>query len=186
LPRASSSWPPCINCRFAASPSATSVPVGAPVPTGYISLNWRLVQIPVFVRDYLILHELVHLKQMNHSRRFWVSWLAFALASATLSAGSRTTRIFLNLPPRAPFRLRIAGELRTMSVRENIARLPDAPDPGDAGDDRDGVHLCAAPLQRPQADSPTADQWAGDARHRGRGGRAADPLCLVFALPMAC
>jgi len=38
---------------------------------GTISLNWRLVQTPVFVRDYLVLHELAHLKEMNHSRRFW-------------------------------------------------------------------------------------------------------------------
>ena len=38
---------------------------------GTISLNWRLIQAPPFVRDYLILHELSHLKQMNHSVRFW-------------------------------------------------------------------------------------------------------------------
>jgi predicted metal-dependent hydrolase len=39
---------------------------------GVISLNWRLVQIPPFVRDYIILHELMHLRQMNHSSRFWM------------------------------------------------------------------------------------------------------------------
>jgi len=38
---------------------------------GTISLNWRLVQTPPAVRDYLVLHELAHLKEMNHSRRFW-------------------------------------------------------------------------------------------------------------------
>ena len=36
-----------------------------------VSLNWRLIQTPPFVRDYIILHELMHLRQMNHSARFW-------------------------------------------------------------------------------------------------------------------
>jgi hypothetical protein len=38
---------------------------------GTISLNWRLIQVPPFVRDYIFLHELMHLRQMNHSPRFW-------------------------------------------------------------------------------------------------------------------
>lgn len=38
---------------------------------GKISLNWRLVQTPDLVRDYIIYHELMHLREMNHSSRFW-------------------------------------------------------------------------------------------------------------------
>lgn len=38
---------------------------------GVISLNWRLVQTPYSVRDYIIYHELMHLREMNHSDRFW-------------------------------------------------------------------------------------------------------------------
>jgi len=38
---------------------------------GTISLNWRLVQTPPFVQDYIVLHELAHMKEMNHSSRFW-------------------------------------------------------------------------------------------------------------------
>lgn len=36
-----------------------------------ISLNWRLIQTPPPVRDYILLHELMHLREMNHSSRFW-------------------------------------------------------------------------------------------------------------------
>lgn len=38
---------------------------------GSISLNWRLLQMPDEVRDYVIYHELMHLKRADHSRRFW-------------------------------------------------------------------------------------------------------------------
>jgi predicted metal-dependent hydrolase len=38
---------------------------------GRIALNYRLIQMPVAVSDYIILHELMHLKEQNHSRRFW-------------------------------------------------------------------------------------------------------------------
>lgn len=38
---------------------------------GTVSLNWRLVQTPGWVCDYLIWHELMHLREMRHSGRFW-------------------------------------------------------------------------------------------------------------------
>lgn len=44
---------------------------GSCSPNGTISLNWRLIQTPDFVRDYIVCHELMHLREMNHSRRFW-------------------------------------------------------------------------------------------------------------------
>ena len=38
---------------------------------GTISLNWRLIQLPPNVRDYIIVHELMHRRELNHSPRFW-------------------------------------------------------------------------------------------------------------------
>jgi predicted metal-dependent hydrolase len=38
---------------------------------GTISLNWRLIQAPPRVVDYLIIHELMHRREMNHSARYW-------------------------------------------------------------------------------------------------------------------
>lgn len=36
-----------------------------------ITLNWRLIQMPAEVSDYIIFHELMHVRQPNHSRKFW-------------------------------------------------------------------------------------------------------------------
>ena len=38
---------------------------------GHICLNWRLGLMPERVRDYVMIHELMHLKRMDHSARFW-------------------------------------------------------------------------------------------------------------------
>jgi predicted metal-dependent hydrolase len=44
---------------------------GSCARSGAIALNFRLVQMPPEVCDYVLIHELMHLKQQNHGRRFW-------------------------------------------------------------------------------------------------------------------
>ncbi len=39
--------------------------------TGTLSFTWRLVMAPLEVVDYVVIHELVHLKVKNHSKTFW-------------------------------------------------------------------------------------------------------------------
>ena len=39
--------------------------------TGMLSYSWRLILAPPFVLDYLAVHEVAHLIEMNHSPRFW-------------------------------------------------------------------------------------------------------------------
>jgi len=39
--------------------------------TGVLSYSWRLILAPRYVLEYLAAHEVAHLAEMNHSRRFW-------------------------------------------------------------------------------------------------------------------
>lgn len=64
-----------------------SAKLGVPTPTMFLSnarsrwgscnskkevrLNWRLLQAPPHIINYVICHELAHLKEMNHSAKFW-------------------------------------------------------------------------------------------------------------------
>jgi len=40
---------------------------------GEIRLNWRLVQLPPELADYVVAHEVAHLVELNHSPRFWAT-----------------------------------------------------------------------------------------------------------------
>jgi hypothetical protein len=44
---------------------------GACSARGSITLNWRLILVPGFVREYVMVHELMHRRELNHSKRFW-------------------------------------------------------------------------------------------------------------------
>ncbi len=70
--------------------------------TGTIRLNWRLVHVAPELADYVAAHEVAHLVEMNHSKRFWSLLAALypawrtarerlELASATLPIIRRTS-----------------------------------------------------------------------------------------------
>lgn len=44
---------------------------GSCTPDGAIRLNWRLIHFPLEIVDYVIAHEMAHLREMNHGPRFW-------------------------------------------------------------------------------------------------------------------
>jgi predicted metal-dependent hydrolase len=55
--------------RWSLSSAATRW--GSCTSAGNIRLNWRLIHFPMNVIDYVIAHELAHLREMNHSADFW-------------------------------------------------------------------------------------------------------------------
>lgn len=69
----------CVNVykqKVGASPSTLQIKDyrarwGSCKPDGSIQLNWRLIHAPMHIMDYVVVHELCHLLEMNHSPRFW-------------------------------------------------------------------------------------------------------------------
>ena len=72
---------------------------------GRLNFSWRLVCAPPFALDYVAAHEVAHLKEMNHSTRFWkqVERCMPDWRSRGLAAGKRLracTRSGTRRPPR--------------------------------------------------------------------------------------
>ena len=44
---------------------------GSCAPDGTLAFSWRLVMAPDWVLDYVVAHEVAHLRELNHSPRFW-------------------------------------------------------------------------------------------------------------------
>jgi len=64
---------------------------------GNISLNWRLILAPQYVIDYVILHELLHTRVLNHTQRFWVH-----LRTLCPNCEKAISWLNANVPPKSP------------------------------------------------------------------------------------
>jgi predicted metal-dependent hydrolase len=65
-----------LSLKMGLRPSAVSVRGqktrwGSCSSRGELSLNWKLMAVPPSVREYVLVHELAHLRHMNHSPKFW-------------------------------------------------------------------------------------------------------------------
>lgn len=53
------------------SPCSSSVKWGSYSSTGELKLNYKLIILPSYLVDYVITHELCHIRHMNHKPKFW-------------------------------------------------------------------------------------------------------------------
>ncbi len=51
--------------------SAARTQWGSCTVRGTVRLNWKLIKMPLYMIDYVVVHELAHLVEMNHSAAFW-------------------------------------------------------------------------------------------------------------------
>jgi len=45
---------------------------GSCSPSGNLNFNWKIIMAPLSVIDYVVIHELTHLEELNHGERFWL------------------------------------------------------------------------------------------------------------------
>jgi predicted metal-dependent hydrolase len=63
---------PALGVRYTRlSLSSAQTRWGSASASGAIRLNWRLIHFAPAIIDYVVAHELAHLREMNHSERFW-------------------------------------------------------------------------------------------------------------------
>lgn len=63
-----------LNVRYhSMALSAATTRWGSCTAQGKIRLNWRLIHFSPLIIDYVVAHELAHLREMNHSPRFWAT-----------------------------------------------------------------------------------------------------------------
>lgn len=71
---------------------------GSCSPRGHLRFNWRLAAAPADVFDYVVVHELAHLKEPNHSPRFWAIVSGILPDHAGAKAWLREHALGLQLP----------------------------------------------------------------------------------------
>jgi hypothetical protein len=64
---------------------------------GALNFNWRLILAPAEVLDYVVVHELCHLKELNHSPRFWAEVAGILPAYREPRAWLRNNSLLLDI-----------------------------------------------------------------------------------------